>query len=145
MNMYKPISDDLIRQIQSRAIKEPNILSVYLFGSLPKGYAGRESDLDLAVVVGDRRIINTDDIFDVFLPITFPKEADISVVDKQSSPLLLYEIVSGGKRIYTKSMDLANTFEAYALDTYYDTHHLRNIYRMYLKESLEKGTYGYKA
>lgn len=138
-------NNNFIEQIKKAARKDPNILTVYFFGSRQKGYANKESDLDIAIVVEDRKTVNFEKISQVFLPVKFPQNADISVVDKYSSPLFLYEIISGGKKIYVKNMSLTNVFEAYILQTYYDTHHLRNIYRNYLKESLEKGIYGYKA
>lgn len=139
--MNKPINDDLIRQIQSRARHEPNILAVYLFGSLPKGYAGRESDLDLAVVVDKKKPDSEDTIYELIKDIQFPKNLDLSVVDRASSPLFLFQVVSKGQRIYERNRSDMVQFEAFVLHNYYDTVHLRAIYARQLKKKFSQETY----
>lgn len=123
----------LISQIQTALEKEPNILVVYVFGSFVKGEETLESDFDIAFVVKDKKITTDEKIYKLIKDIHFPKDLDISVIDKSSSPLLLFQIISTGKRIYEKNENLTNSFEAYVLNTYYDTQHLRNIYYQYLK------------
>lgn len=131
-----------IKKVQKILAREPNVLAAYLFGSQVGGFAGKKSDLDLAVVVKDKRRLNEFDLLEILGKVHFPKNLDLSVVDKTSSPFFLFEIISGGKRIYEKNKDHAVAFEARVLNFYYDTRHLRNIYKLYLKEALEKGTYG---
>lgn len=131
-----------IKKVQKILAREPNVLACYLFGSQVGGFAGKESDLDLAVVVKNKRKLNELDLLELLGRIQFPKNLDLSVVDKTSSPLFLFEIISGGKRIYERDQDQANAFEAGVLNFYYDTKHLRNIYKLYLKEAVERGTYG---
>lgn len=139
--MNKHISDDLIRQIQSRVGKEPNILAVYLFGSLLKGYAGRESDFDLAVVVDRKKQDSEDTIYELIKNIQFPKNLDLSVVDRGSSPLFLFQVVSKGQRIYERNRRDMVQFEAFVLHNYYDTVHLRAIYERHLKNKFSQATY----
>ena len=127
------LDKNLILQIQNALKKEQNILAVYVFGSLIKGDETRESDFDIAFVVRNKKDTTDKKIYEFIKDIHFPKDLDISVVDKSSSPLFLFQIVSTGKRIYEKSENLANSFEAYILNNYYDTQHLRNIYYKYLK------------
>ena len=132
-----------IKKIQKILTREPNVLVAYLFGSQVSGFAGKKSDLDLAIVVKDKKILNELDFLELLGSIHFPKNLDLCVVDNTSSPLFLFEIIREGKRIYEKNEDEVISFEAEVLKSYYDTHHLRSIYRLYLKESLEKGIYGY--
>lgn len=124
----------LIKAIQNVAENVPEILVGYCFGSTVSGYASRESDLDLAFVVKDKTKITPKELHHVLGTVHFPNDVDISVVDKNSSPLFLFEIVKNGQRIYTKDPAIAESFEAYVLRTYYDTEHLRTIYFNYLKE-----------
>lgn len=139
----KVLGQKTIKKIQKIFAKQPDILSVYLFGSQVGGFAGQKSDLDLAVVVENKKKLNEFDILELLSEIRFPKDLDISVVDKSSSPLFLFEITSQGKRIYEKNKEQATVFEAKTLHLYYDTQHLRNIYRYYLKEAFKEETYGY--
>ena len=139
--MNKPISDDFIRQIQSRAEKDSNILTIYQFGSLPKGYAGRESDFDLAVVVDKKKPDSEDTIYELIKDIQFPKNLDLSVVDRESSPLFLFQVVSKGQRIYERNRSDMVQFEASVLHNYYDTVHLRAIYARHLKKKFSQETY----
>ena len=139
--MNKPISDDLIRQIQSRTGKDPNILAVYLFGSLLKGNAGPESDFDLAVVVDKKKPDSEDTIYELIKDIQFPKNLDLSVVDRASSPLFLFQIVGKGERIYERNRGDMVKFETFVLHNYYDTVHLRAIYAGHLKKKFSHTTY----
>ena len=132
-----------IKKVQKILTRKPDVLAAYLFESQVSGFAGKESDLDLAVVVKDKRSLNELGLLKLLGSIHFPKNLDLCVVDNISSPIFLFEIISQRKRIYEKNEDEITSFEAEVLKSYYDTHHLRNIYRLYLKESLEKGVYGY--
>lgn len=131
-----------ITDIRKSLKDNSDILAAYIFGSCAGGFTNKESDLDLAIVVKDKRIINYDMIYPLLLPVKFPKNPDISIVDQNSSPLFLYEIISGGIRIFSHDEERAIAFEAEVLDKYYDTKHLRNIYGMYLKDYFTGYNYG---
>ena len=139
----KFLDSKTIEKVQKILARQPNVLTAYLFGSQAGGFASKKSDLDLAVVVEDKRKLNEFDLLKLLNKVRFSRDLDISVVDRTSSPLFLFEIISGGKRIYEKNRERIVAFEARVLNFYYDTRHLRNIYKIYLKEALEKGAYGY--
>ncbi len=128
------INDDFINQIQKRIKNRSEIWGVYCFGSVAKGETFKESDLDLAFLVEDRRKVNTDQIYDLIRDLSFPKDLDITVIDRYSSPLLLFEIVAHGRCIVVNDEENTTNFESFVLDNYYDTSHLRNIYAYYLKD-----------
>lgn len=142
-NTMEILNKKTIKKVQKILTRKPDVLAAYLFESQVSGFAGKESDLDLAVVVKDKRSLNELGLLKLLGSIHFPKNLDLCVVDNISSPIFLFEIISQRKRIYEKNEDEITSFEAEVLKSYYDTHHLRNIYRLYLKESLEKGVYGY--
>lgn len=129
------MKDEFIFQIKDILKKEPNIIACYVFGSYTSGRTTKESDFDIAFVVVDKKILNEKQIYELIKNVHFPKDLDISVVDKKSSPLFLYQIVSTGKRIYAKNETSLESFEAFVLRNYYDTQHMRNIYYKYLKKS----------
>ena len=82
-----------------------------------------------------------DKVYSLVKHCSFPKDLDLAVVDHSSSPLLLYEIVKNGKRIYTQDKMQSINFEADVLYKYYDTAHIRNIYFSYLSEKFSKTRY----
>ena len=118
----------------SRLSRDPNIISAYVLGSYVKGQDRLDSDFDLAVVVKRKHEHSDEQIYQLIKDLSFPKNLDLSVVDKTSSPLFLFQIISTGKRIYASSLVVATRFEAFVLHHYYDTAHIRNIYYSYLKQ-----------
>lgn len=135
------INKVIIDQIKKAAKEEPQILSIYIFGSYAKGSAKKGSDFDIAFVVKEKGTFSDDKAYKILRPISFPADVDFVVVDKDTSSLLLFEIISFGKRIYEKSEEEALAFEASVLKTYYDTAHIRNIYYQYLKEKFPPKRY----
>lgn len=128
------IKQQLIFEIYESLKKDRAIMACYIFGSYIKGSANVESDLDIAFVVKNKKDISEKEIYDLIKDLHFPKDLDISVVDKKSSPLFLFQIISTGERIYAKNEEDIEYFESYVLKNYYDTQHMRNIYYGYLKD-----------
>lgn len=128
------IDKGLISQLAVSFSKEPKIKLAYVLGSVVSGRAKSESDFDLAVVIEDKYQIDLDYVYSLTVPISFPKDLDLSIVDKNSSPLFLFQMISTGECLYQKSEKIRISFEAYVLRNYYDNAHLRNIYYSYLKD-----------
>ena len=132
----------IISDIQKALKNEPRILAFYIFGSYAKGTVNKESDFDIAIVVENKKLITEKLVYGLVKNIAFPKDPDISIVDKASPPIFLFQIIKSGTRIYTRDQNKADAFEAYVLRYYYDTQHLRNIYNYYLKEKFSLKQYG---
>lgn len=135
---YRLALAGLQAQISQALSRNPKIISAYILGSSLSGNTNQESDFDLAVVVKHKSAIAP--VYDLIKNIKFPRDLDLSVVDKSSSPLFLFQIVSTGKRIFEKSFDEALAFEDFSLHNYYDTAHLRHLDYLFLKE---KFSYAY--
>ncbi|MDO8657431.1 MAG: nucleotidyltransferase domain-containing protein [Candidatus Levybacteria bacterium] len=129
------MKNDVFSEVQNVLKNKQEILACYIFGSFVEGHAARESDFDIAFVVDDKKNINEKKIYNLIKNIHFPKDLDITVVDKKSSPLFLFQIINKGKRIYESDKNKADSFEASVLLNYYDTQHIRNIYYKYLKKA----------
>lgn len=123
----------LISQIQKSLQKEPGILVAYVIGSQVTEKTRRESDFDLAVAVENKKLLNEDKIYELIRHLNFPRDLDLSVVDRSSSPLFLFQIISHGQKIYSPDPSKTASFEAFVLHYYYDTQHLRDIYYQGLK------------
>lgn len=128
------IDNKLISQINISLSREPKIKLAYVLGSVISGRAATDSDFDLAVIVDSADKIDYKYIYSLISDIDFPKDLDLSVVDKNSSPLFLFQIIGTGQCIYQRSQEEKNSFEAYTLKNYYDNAHLRKIYYSYLKD-----------
>ncbi len=127
------ISDELINKIKQALGREPRIIGGYVVGSVIRGRETAGSDFDLAVAVDNKKMLDENEIYDLIREINFPKDLDLSVVDQNSSPLFLFQIISKGQRIYERNSTDVVAFEAFTLHNYYDTQHLRNIYYESLK------------
>lgn len=128
------IDDKLISQIDISLSKEPKVKLAYILGSVISGRVKTGSDFDLAVVVESSDKTDYKHIYKLVSDIDFPKDLDLSIVDKNSSPLFLFQIISTGQCIYQRSQEEKVSFEACTLKNYYDTAHLRKIYYSYLKD-----------
>jgi predicted nucleotidyltransferase len=128
------ITRKLISKIQAAFSKEPKIKLAYVLGSVASGRIRNDSDFDLAVVVDNKGHIVLDDVYGLLSQISFPKDLDLSLVNSDSSPLFLYQIISTGKCVYQNSKEAKVSFEAFVLKAYYDNAHLRKIYYSYLKD-----------
>lgn len=136
------LSKKLASQIRDSLSKEPKINKfvpggiklAYVLGSAVSGRVKPDSDFDLAVVVDDVTKITYDQIYKLVSSLSFPKNLDLSIVDKNSSPLFLFQITSTGRCVYKKSDNEKVSFESFVMKNYYDTAHLRKIYSAYLKE-----------
>lgn len=124
---YQIPRENLETQLQTALAKNKNIVSAYIFGSINNA----ESDFDLAVMAKN---LSENEVYDLIKRIKFPRNLDLSVVNKKSSPLFLFQIISTGKRVFEKSFDEAIAFEDFMLCNYYDTQRLRDLNYFYLKQ-----------
>ena len=138
------IKQKLQQSIVTAFGRRPEILAAYVLGSVVSGKAVKESDFDLAVVVDNKKNLSFEKIYDLISSISFPRNLDLSVVDKSSSPLFLFQMISKGKKIYIRDHQEIVAFEAFVLHNYYDTQHMRNIYYSYLKEKFKDKNYAYR-
>lgn len=128
------VDQHLVTQINTALSTEPKIKLAYVLGSSVSGRTKKGSDFDLAVVVDDSTKIDYKQIYSLISHISFPKDLDLSVVDKTSSPVFLFQIITTGKCIYQSSHQVKISFESFTAKNYYDNAHLRKIYYFYLKD-----------
>lgn len=131
---YHLAGKGLEAKIKEALAKNPHIISAYVFGSSLSGKARPESDFDLAVVVDKNSPDLEKKIYSLVQKINFPRDLDLSLVDKKTSPLFLFQIISTGKKIYKRDLNSAIAFEDFSLHNYYDTARLRSLNYEYLKQ-----------
>ena len=91
------------------------IVSAYLFGSVARGTAHRESDVDVGVLFSWNDEPTKQRRFEAALPLTAPLEAAMGrrvdlVVLNDAPPLLAREIVTRGRRILCADMEIDHAF-----------------------------------
>lgn len=128
------IDNNLTAQINKVLSKEPKIELAYALGSSVSGRAREDSDFDLAIVVEDKSKIDYNYVYSLMSHLSFPKDLDLSVVDKTSSPVFLFQITTTGRCIYQGPQLVRISFESFVARNYYDSAHLRKIYYSYLKD-----------
>lgn len=111
----------------------PQIIAAYFYGSQVAGYASRKSDLDLALISDDSVTMDYGDLYLKINKILKDREIDLRIVNKNSSPLYLFQLFKKGLRVYQRDELDRVKFEAAALINFYDSQHLRDIYKSYLK------------
>jgi len=120
--------DVALRELMS---SEPAVLAAWLFGSRARGSERVGSDVDLAVLLvpgTSREVLSR-----LSAGIEGALGVDADVVDLvTSTPVLGFEIVAHGRRIFERDALAADEAEERCLREYLDTEHLRRVQHHYL-------------
>jgi predicted nucleotidyltransferase len=119
------IANILRKQIAERR-GETSIVSVYLFGSILKGNAGKASDIDLAFLL-DEKEYKSDPIITMspahliaaHVGVEFNKETDVTILNS-SSLEIAYEVVTSGKCLFELDPDMRMEYELKIKGMYFD-------------------------
>lgn len=130
---------DVYKNIDKALQKEEGVISAYVLGSF-LNKSKPPDDFDLAIVTYDKNLKHKD-IYKLLLNVSFPADLDLSIVNKSSSPLFLFQVIKNGKLIYSKDEKLSKSFEEFVMKNYWDTQHIRNIYNSYLPEKFNLKQY----
>lgn len=121
--------------VAAAAEREDAALAVYVFGSRARGEASVGSDLDVAVLEAPGRPLTLEAEHRLRRAIA---EATALAVDVArlgaASPVLAYEVLEGGRRVFTRDAERADEIEESLLRRYLDTEHLRRVQREYFFE-----------
>jgi hypothetical protein len=120
------------RAVAAAASREPSILAAYIFGSRARGEAGTKSDLDVAVLetLGASLDIESKDRLRRSIAQATGLRVDLARL-RPSQPVLAFEVLEGGHRVYERNAERADEIEENLLRRYLDTEHLRRVQREY--------------
>jgi predicted nucleotidyltransferase len=115
-----------LRKQMAEMRDETSIVSVYLFGSILKGNAGKTSDIDLAFLL-DEKTYQSDPIITMSSPhliaahvgVEFNKETDVTILNS-SSLEIAYEVITSGKCLFELDADLRMEYEIKIKGMYFD-------------------------
>ena len=129
--------------VRLRKLFEKNgVVLAYLFGSQAEGTAGPLSDVDIAVLLGpevprerwgDVQIDLIGDLTSLF----HRNDVDVVILNR-ATPLLAWEVVRYGQRIYEPDPGVRVDFETAAFRRYVDTKPLRKLQLQRLAEWIEE-------
>src|SRR5688572_9906355 len=106
---------------------DPRVQALYLFGSAAANQTRHDSDIDLAVLLG-RRIGLAEELRLGALAVETLHRDDIDFVDlDHAPPLLRYEVVTRGRRLFARDSTAVDAFEHRAIMAYMDTAYLRRL------------------
>jgi len=111
-------------------------MAVYGFGSRARGKARPRSDVDLAVLL-DRRLSLGDELRLRAEVVETLRRDDVDlVILNQAPPVICYEVVAAGRRLFARDPEAADDFEHRTAMRYFDTEHLRETQRRIAREIL---------
>lgn len=129
------VSDQLQRAARVLAADD-RVLAVYGFGSRARNEQGPHSDVDLAVLVGQKLSLKEE----LQLRAQVVEELQSDNVDlvilNLAPPLLRYEVVAAGCRLFASDEEQADEFEHRAAMECFDTAHLRQVQQRYAREAM---------
>ncbi|MBM4266266.1 MAG: hypothetical protein FJ144_06610 [Deltaproteobacteria bacterium] len=122
---------DIAGIVARAAAAEPSIVAVWIFGSRSRGEERRRSDLDLAILTDAARPPAIEDRLGGEIAQRTGLDVDVCRFEV-ASPVLAFEIVADGRRVFARDDERADLAEERALRTYRDTEHLRRVQNHYL-------------
>ncbi len=95
----------------------PDIEAIYLFGSQVSGHAGKDSDIDIAILCPTLLPANTR--WELSQTLAIQLQCDVDLIDlKQASTVMQWQIIHTGQRIFSKDAVKSSFFETYVLSDY---------------------------
>jgi len=110
------------------------VQAIFLFGSQSTNTARSDSDIDLGIILKNKKSIDTIQLIrDLLAKALEPDRLDLVLADfDSSSPLLMFEITNG-TQLYEQSVGLGSYIHAQSMHRYFDNEHIRNIRNSYLR------------
>lgn len=129
--------NDELQRAADRLAQDPRVLAVYGFGSRARGQPGPRSDVDLAVLLKSNEPLSLRDELRLRAEVVEElRRDDIDlVVLNQAPPLLAYEVVAAGCRLFSGDEEASDHFEARAAMRCFDTEWLRAVQQRYAREA----------
>ncbi len=132
------MTEDILKTIKDNILLElrdiPGVDAVYLFGSSVNGKMTGSSDIDLAILFSENKIVDIDRL-DIMSRLSSAAGRDIDlVILNDASPLLYHEILLTGKLILENNRECRIQREVKNRKLYEDYRHIHSIYMMGMRK-----------
>jgi predicted nucleotidyltransferase len=131
------IGKDVVQTLSRAFSRRREVLAAYIFGSATSGRTRPDSDIDVAVLIDEKRLrkhplyYRLDLISDLT---TALGRADVDVVlMNEAPPDLAQNIITKGQRVFERSRSARVAFQVRTLNLFMDTEPMRRTYLRYLK------------
>ncbi len=125
---------------------QPDVVVAYLFGSVARGTARPQSDVDIAVLFDARLDALARVEREMEIARNLPKELATGEIDLRSlhnvSPVFLAQVLGTGTLLYARSESERIAFEVRAMSEYLDTRPLREYFKRHLFQEIREGNFG---
>lgn len=140
------IKDDNLRAFFDA---QDEVILAYLFGSVATGREHPMSDVDIGVLFSEHVPYEAYPDVQVHLIVALPpivgaEDIDVVILN-EATPLLNYEVIRTGKRLFVRDERLRIAFEVKTMREYFDTAYLRAVNRFYLKRHVKERFYGFRS
>lgn len=123
--------------MRRRLEDDPRITAAYVFGSTVAGTESARSDVDVAITTDGSLSFEDELALRADLQAGAPgTEVDLTVLDT-ASPLLRYEVVASGRRLFARDEPRADAAELAWVAEYMDTAYFRRIQQDLQREALQ--------
>jgi predicted nucleotidyltransferase len=127
--MHEPVVEAVAAQDEIRA--------AWVFGSVGRGEAREGSDLDLAVWTDGSMAFDAKRKLRAELARRLrPRQLDLVFLE-DGGPVLAYEAIRDGRRLYARDDEIADRFEHRVTMRYLDSSHLRRLQQRLAREAVE--------
>lgn len=111
-------NDSIVQQVNTIIIERiPNLIGIYLYGSLGTPYENKESDIDLAVLTATS--ISFQSLWQLSQEIAIKINKDVDLISlREASTVLCFQILTKGQRIYCSDQNKCDEFEMLAYSNY---------------------------
>lgn len=136
--MLKP---DYKKMLNEYFRNKPNILCVYLFGSVANAKESPSSDVDIAVLYNNSVSASkyTDQQIDtsIDLSLLLDKNVDVIILNR-AAPYLKFQIIQKGIRVYENPKRESRIFEARSILEYFDFEPIKNLLELSLIKRIKE-------
>ena len=121
----------------------PEVLAVYIFGSVASGRARPDSDVDVAVLVSDK-VMRADpwkyrlELGSALMHVLRRDDVDLILLN-EAPPLLAHRVLSKGKLVLERSASARVAFQVRTVNRYLDTQPMRDLFMDRLKDDAREG------
>ncbi len=136
--------DQLRESLRQALAKYDYIEFALLFGSTAEGRALAMSDVDVGIyITGELSLLELGQLT-ADLERSVKRSVDVVILNEipRKNPVLAFDVVSRGKRIFCHNEKLYTTFKTEAFLAFFDTAPLRAMFNQALRQRLAAGTFG---
>lgn len=137
------------RRLAPYFARRREVLLAYLFGSVAQGRMNKLSDIDIALLVDEKKFKKLDAkepygykaaMIANLMGLLHKNEIDL-VLLHEAPPLLAHEVIRTGTLLFYRNENERIAFEVQTKKNYLDTKPLREIKRHYLYERIARGDF----